>query len=95
MTRHEGGRGWAGVVSTALAVFLGAAAPPSADASFVSRVSITSLEMHNYQCMDEWCNRADMFARAFIVLSDGSERCATPARPRWTTTSSSTGTRCA
>ena len=64
------GGGWLAALVVVGAFF--AAAP--AQASFVSRVSVTSNVLTNGECIDPWCARPNLFARASIVLDDGSQR---------------------
>ena len=52
------------------------AAPPSASASLVSRVTVTSKEMHTQECLDQWCSTPDLFAVAWVVPEFGlPQRC--------------------
>jgi len=61
----------------ALVLALAAVAPP-AQASFVSKVTVTSRELHNGECLDQvlFCLKPDLFARAWLVNADGTQvRC--------------------
>ena len=66
-------RGIRGVGGIAALVTWALLAPlPAAQASMVSRVTVTSNVLTNGECIDPWCARPNLFARAAIVLDDGS-----------------------
>jgi hypothetical protein len=46
-----------------------------AQASFVSKVTVTSNELHNRECLDwnPFCVKPDLFARAWLVNADGTQ----------------------